>query len=250
MAADDVDQADRVARGDGGRRRQAAQETRPCRSRPRSGTDAEQSADRCRQGSSASPRRTNSRATGTSASRIARSICAGPKFATSGFRPRAAPARDLLVMMGGEMAEGGAGWPACDVCIGAQGAAIAAADRNCHRLTAPGSCRTISAPASRRPRPIACGHRHTRCARARKHCGAWVSVTTPKRKGRRRRTSRSIQLEPPGRGNGERSCDYCLYPRTTIGARRSNARTLVQNGIPHQALSPPDGPMASFPIAR
>ena len=47
-----------------------------------------------------------------------------------------------------------------------QAEAPGATDRNCPRSTAPGSCRTISAPATRRRRPTANGRRQARCERA------------------------------------------------------------------------------------
>ena len=78
---------------------------------------------------------------------------------------------------------------------GAPSAARRAAARSCPRWTAPGSCRTTWAPSSRPRRPMRCC-RPANSMRARaKACGHCVSVTTPKRNGRRSTTGPLVQLD-------------------------------------------------------
>ena len=163
-----------------------------CRSRPDPTVAPAAGRDRCPADCSASPRRTSSPRCRHSASRTARSICAGPKLATSGLRPCGRAGGDLLRRNARRNGRTRcAAWPPGRYRRRQRARARGAAGRNCPRSRARDSCRTTWAPASPPPRPSASCRRDSSMRARTNACGASVSVTTPNRNGMRRRTSRS-----------------------------------------------------------
>ena len=143
-----IDQPDGVARMDRRRRREAAEQLAEIEAL----RDPSQSRRRAQAGSRCASANTEAPSSRPSASMMARSISARPNDATSPLSPTR---RAGVVMRSVDRGR----QPERRIAAGRQQArrapsrANGATDRNCPRSTAPATCRTISAPASRPTTP-------------------------------------------------------------------------------------------------